>query len=292
LDRLETTQVWGARAEPTTLHDERGGIYVEFVIAFIPFFILFLGFCQLTLVTAAYLTVSHAATAAVRSAIVVLDDTADIYAGAPRGVLSGRAQSQPARASLLGWLGTNVVSPFTTNDENSRVARFRKHSQQGARMAPIRLAAEVPLMAIAPSQSTASQSVASLERNLVMGAEGQLGFASAYTAVATAVTIHSSDSSEELAPEPITATAPITVRVSYLYYCGVPVVRSLMCSSLATLLTQPPPERAAAARRLTHFANPLALAALLKEPAYYAILTAQATLPNQGSHGDPTEGEQ
>jgi Flp pilus assembly protein TadG len=272
--------------------DNRGAVYVEFVMAFIPIFIMFLAVCQLTLVAAAKLVVSHAATVAVRAAIVILPDTNDIYAGAPTGVLSSGTPTQPARATLLSWFGVGTPNALPSNIVDQLEARHQKRPQRGARMGPIRLAAEVPLMAIAPNQSTTSTSSSSLERNFVTSSGSQLGFASAYTAAATAVTVHTNESSEDLAAEPIAPTAAVTVRVTYLYYCGVPIIRALMCHTATSLFSDKTSARAALAKRLARSASPLALARLLSEPAHYAILTAQATLPNQGSNARLTEGPQ
>ena len=53
--------------------DERGAAYVEFLIVFIPVFMMFLGMIQAAMMYAANLVVTHAANTASRAAIVVLD---------------------------------------------------------------------------------------------------------------------------------------------------------------------------------------------------------------------------
>ncbi len=69
-------------------HDSRGVVYVEFLIAFFPLLVIFLGICQLALIASARLVVQHAALAAARSAIVVLEDSPDDFGGAGKGKLT------------------------------------------------------------------------------------------------------------------------------------------------------------------------------------------------------------
>ena len=56
------------------LRDTSGATYVEFIMAFIPLFIMFLGMLQAALLYSANLVVTHAANTAARAAIVVLPD--------------------------------------------------------------------------------------------------------------------------------------------------------------------------------------------------------------------------
>ncbi len=48
-----------------------GAVYVEFLVAFIPFFVMVLGMIQEALMYSAHLIVQHAAASAARSAMVV-----------------------------------------------------------------------------------------------------------------------------------------------------------------------------------------------------------------------------
>lgn len=61
--------------------DRRGAVYVEFLIAFLPMFVLFLSLVQLTLIEMADLVAKHAAVCAARAAIVVLGDDPKNYGG-------------------------------------------------------------------------------------------------------------------------------------------------------------------------------------------------------------------
>lgn len=264
----------------TPLRDDRGVVYVEFLIAFVPVFLLFLGICQLVLLTAARVVVSHAAMAGVRSAIVVLEDTADDYAGAPRGNLSEGKSSTFDAGKLLSGLGipNTSLGLYSTGGSNQS---SKPGAQQGARMTPIRLAAVMPLLTLAPKMSVLT-SDGNLEQTLVSNAGTQLIFAYDYAIAASAVTIQKSESSDELAVEPIDSKGPVTVEVNYLYRCGVPIVRALACRSLSRLLdTKADNTNTTKAERLSHFAKPQWLSNF--PGGYYAILTARATLTNQGA---------
>jgi hypothetical protein len=69
--------------------DERGVVYVEFLIAVIPVWTLALSAFQLSLISAANLVVKHAADSAARSASVVLVDDPSEYAGEPTRSVAG-----------------------------------------------------------------------------------------------------------------------------------------------------------------------------------------------------------
>jgi hypothetical protein len=271
-----------------TLSDNRGVVYVEFLIAFMPLFLLFLGTCQLTLLTAARVVVSHAAFAAVRSAIVVLEDPADVYDGAPRGSLSEGKPQALDPMPLLGQLGTQSAVSLLTPTPFFAESISKPTAQQGARMAAIRLAALMPLMPLAPNKSYASRSDDSLDQSLSSNTGEQMAFAFGYSEAAAAVTVHSNESSELLATEPLERKGMVTARVTYLYYCGIPIVRALMCRSLSSLIDISS-SSSSEARRLTSAAHPTALKRLLLGAPRYVILTGQATLPNQGADYDPTE---
>ena len=78
--------------------DGRGVVMVEFLIAFVPLFVLFLATTQLALIGVAELIVRHAAFAGVRSAVVVLDDDPRYYGGVARCALTGSGADTRAAA--------------------------------------------------------------------------------------------------------------------------------------------------------------------------------------------------
>jgi len=274
---VELALKWGMflRVRSSRRHS-RGVVYVEFLIAFVPVFLLFLGVCQLVLLTAARLIVSHAAATAVRSAIVVLEDPTDDYGGAPRGNLSKGKSDSFDWSELLKRLG--LASANVSSTDSSKGA-----PQHGARMAAIRLAATTPLLTLAPKIG-AMISGENLERSLVSNSAVQLAFAYAYTEATTAVAIKTDEWNDSLVVEPIDPKGSVTVEVTYLYNCGVPVVRSLLCSTLSSLLDSHGDSAGAKkAERLSQFANPLALRVLTLMVGRYTILQGQATLTNQGA---------
>jgi hypothetical protein len=124
--------------------DERGAVYVEFLIAFFPLFLMFLAICQLALLAAADAVVRHAAFSAVRSAIVVLEDNPERFDDAPYGSLSkGDPKKVRGFDDVVAALG---ALPKAQTDTEAFEA------QSGARMVPIRTAAQLALVPLAPSQ--------------------------------------------------------------------------------------------------------------------------------------------
>lgn len=262
-------------------------MYVEFLVAFMPLFMLFLAVCQLALLASARLVVQHAAFSAVRSAIVVLEEPPDEHGGAPRGSLSeGRPHSGPEAvlAALdFGFSGAHAARESTGTNGRVGVAGL----QQGARMTPVRTAAYLPLLILAPNESAVTDSnAASLKGSLPAAFASRLPFALEYTRAATVVTVHSREGAEQLAVEPIGRTAPVTVRVTALFHCGVPLVAALMCRSLGALTGS-----GALADRLKLAESAEALDDLVVPSARFIALTAEATLPNQGAGYYASQGE-
>lgn len=88
-------------SSPPADRSRAGGVYVEFLIAFLPIFFFFLGLVQLTFVQVANLVVKHSATKAVRAAAVVLPDDPQYYGGTPVGSFSGQRKSDIERAAQI-----------------------------------------------------------------------------------------------------------------------------------------------------------------------------------------------
>jgi Flp pilus assembly protein TadG len=79
-------------------NDARGVVMLEFLVAFVPVLLLFLGAVQLALLSVAELVVRHAAIAGARSAAVVLDDDPARYENEARGDLLGARRQTITRA--------------------------------------------------------------------------------------------------------------------------------------------------------------------------------------------------
>jgi hypothetical protein len=98
---------------------------VEFLIAFLPLFVVFLSLVQLTGLIVAKLVVQHAASSAVRAAVVVLDDDAENYGGVERNEYSGQRKDDIETAakiplSAVTSLVTQVGDPkLTLNGKQS-----------------------------------------------------------------------------------------------------------------------------------------------------------------------------
>jgi hypothetical protein len=278
--------------------DTRGVVYVEFLIAFFPLLLMFLAVCQLALIASAHLIVQHAALATARSAIVLLEDSPDEFGGAKKGELTthpGEAKATPETA--LRALGVDVPETSSSSwlggtfEQVSATADARP--QQGARMQTIRTAGYLPLLALAPRPDTLGPSSdPSLGDSLPAGFESRFSFGLRWSRAASVITLHDIPGTEELAAEPIDHTAPVTVRVTYLFQCAVPFVRALLCDTLASLLALPNPllggtaageARAALVRRLQLAEAPGDLVQLAAAGSRFTVLTAETTLPNQGA---------
>jgi hypothetical protein len=93
---------------------QRGAVYVETLVAFLPVVFFFLAVWQVTDACAAHLIVKRAASAAVRAAVVVLPDNGKFYAMAPNdglGQMTGARKDDVETAARL----VLASSPHFTN---------------------------------------------------------------------------------------------------------------------------------------------------------------------------------
>jgi hypothetical protein len=279
---------------------DRGAVYLEFLIAFFPVFLLFLGTVQLAFVSAAHLVVREAAARACRTAIVILDDDPGRHS-TPRGALNGPAPEPGFFDRVRSALGLGEPTA---------------QGPAGSRLAIIRAAAYVPLTALSPPADWAMGALGESRSNLEQAVQtNAVRFAVGYfyNYAGAVVTLRDEPGSDELASDPVAPDANVTVHVTYLYYCAVPLVSALICDTLPGLLgghavdaalqrlredpTQildvleqleedvAPAQRLA--RELGRAENPAVLSALLLGSGYFAVLEAEMTLPNQGAryHG-------
>jgi hypothetical protein len=195
------------RAARALLHDARGVAYVEFLLAFVPIFTLFLGISQLVLLWGGRLVVGHAASRAARAAAVVLDDDPRYYDREPRNAAGGRSLETSDLLAALAHLGHGGG---TTPGARSGVL---------SRRATIELAAALtvtPLVTRSGAQS--------VRDNLVRDSLAD---------VAARVRADLDVAIDGVVPEARTTrddvAEPVTVTVRYRYGCGVPVTRMLVC---------------------------------------------------------------
>ncbi len=219
------------------IQDRRGAAYVEFLLAFIPLFIMFLGMVQMALMYAADLVVQHSATTAARAAAVVIDDDPQYYDGADR--MDVGSFGVTSSEDVL----TSIVSIFGGDPSIGGIGT----SPGGPRMSAIRTAASMPLMAVSPSfgQLVDSDSVrTAIGDPTSRGATGLLVYNSAAMAVTfpTAPGATSYRTSFEEGDQAVT-------RVTYLFHCGVPVVNRMMCETYPSLRLGP---AAAAIEQIIH----------------------------------------
>lgn len=232
-----------------------GATYVEFLLAFIPLFILFTGMLQAALMYSGNLVVSHAATSAARSAVVVLPDDPREYDGEPVNVID---------YSGAGGATGDAVSRFLDGMGLAGGAPPAAGSSGSNRLNAIRSAASIPLLAVSPSyeQLVGDPTV----YKAVGGSPGSRAITGAalYNRAAVAVTFPDRPGSNRFRSR-FGPDEDVTVRVTYLFHCGVPIASWYMCDDYLSLRTEVP--RAALtdlARRRSSGADPEEVAALVR----------------------------
>lgn len=274
------------------LRDRTGAVYVEFLAVFFPIFLMCLAIIQLAFLSAAKLTIQHSAVRAVRAAVVVLDDDPKHYDGVARNCLtggkSGMVQSVMTKIAELG----NVELPESIRHESmDKMDQLQaRSSNAGPRYEAIRAAAYVPLLSISPEpwQIWEKESIASAvgfypESRLVSGI--------LFNRAVAAVTLPSSETSNDAQYE-VSKDASVTVRITYLYHCAVPLVSTLMCKKMNDILVDDDPaedgdgkltQEQIVARELGHSEIPALQFVAGALGGRFNVFRAQATLPNQSA---------
>jgi hypothetical protein len=231
--------------------DQRGVVMLEFLLAFLPIFALFLGLLQLALLEVADLVVRHAAIAGARSASVVLYDDPQYYDG---------TQSGDAR-------------------------------DPSPRMAVIRGAVHARLAAIAPAWSVLEGAVDPGLRPSVADAIGEADLSrialalALYLPATTAIAFPRAPGSSELLDQ-LASTEALTVRITQLVPCAVPLAGALLCrrfewdgAKLRAEGADPTTQRALEELRRAPLAPLQAM--LTSSGMPLALLQAEASLPAQ-----------
>jgi len=301
-------------------------VYVEFLISFTCFFALFVCVVQLAIVATAKLVVQHAAVQAVRAAVVTIDDDPVFYDSGTRKHLESKGgdsagdTSQRLAASALKTLGMELghVPSGLGGGGTARLNRIRN-------------AAYLPLSAISPTAEQVARWVpfaTSIKPDLdAISVRHDIGDNptmriitgfGVYGRIGAAITFPKSPGSKELHPSSdveFKDTDAVTVRVTYLLPCNVPLARDIVCRSIVgltgipeavrsavTALEDPGPEsfkeayqkwRAVpgALQNLTQDMKELMraewsylqLAILTRLSERFVILSAEASLPNHGA---------
>ncbi len=285
--------------------ERRGVVYIEVLVALIPLLYAFFGICQLALLHTAQLVVQHAATRAARAAIVVLEDDPTQYDGSPAygdllggtadtnaGVVAEASDSQGAGESFATQLNAAGAQHAQSSEVSSSPPDAGSGSQAneapGGRWGAIMAAAYHPLSVLAPPVDALLSS--SLKDELGSGAgasllrivSGRFG----YNLGAASITLHSAESDEVR-----TSFGPhetVRVRVSFLMPCGVPMVSGLICtgrvSRLLSYLGLVEDDRAKELVEGTEYVkSPFVRDLILVAIPNLTLLTAEATMPNQGA---------
>jgi hypothetical protein len=225
---------------------QQGVVYAEFLIAFTPFFLLFVGGLQLAVVATAHIVVQHAAVQAARVAVVTIDDDPAFYDDGDRKHLqtAGSGDGSDTVQRLL-----EVVALSGGTERSGLGARGTE------RLNRIRNAAYLPLSVLSPTAEQvarwlpfatdlnpklADDSIAAdLGDNPMMRVITGFGV---YGRVAAAITFPNAPGSDELRDPDDAVFADdemVTVRVTYLLPCNVPVARDLVCRSLLDMTGLP-----------------------------------------------------
>lgn len=207
------------------MSERRGAAYVEFLIAFIPLFIMFLGMVQMCLMYAGDLVVQHAATTAARAAVVVIDDDPAKYDGAPRDRIDRYGSSDTGRGidGLLVLFGGGRGGSVPGSG--------------GPRYSAIRQAASIPLLAISPSMSQL-MNADSVRTAIGNPEERALTGATIYNNSAMGVTFPVSPGANSYRSA-FNRDDQVTARVTYLFHCAVPLANKLMCETYPTIRLGP-----------------------------------------------------
>jgi len=224
---------------------ERGAVYVEFLIVVFPMLFLMFGLAHIGFAYTAHLLVGHATARAARAAIVILPDETDEYAGV-----------------ALNRIGTDGEG-----------LEAYKNAPEDGRYDQIRMAARITLSPLSPAiESYVGDSLADAIGDHP-GVSTLAGLIGPWTDQGVALTFPDGNGGylTEFSPR-----QDITVRITYLYKCSVPIVRSLVCRSYSDLDDRAKKElEAMGAKKL------LGLADFILGWRYLAI-TEERTLPNQG----------
>lgn len=92
--------------------DARGAVYVEFLIVFMPIFVMFMSLVQFAFVQTANLVTKHAAVQAARAAIVVLPDDPNFYGNVPVNKVAGDRKTIIEAAARGRLLAVSTMPDF------------------------------------------------------------------------------------------------------------------------------------------------------------------------------------
>ncbi|RYZ05493.1 MAG: hypothetical protein EOO73_19780 [Myxococcales bacterium] len=115
---------------PSLVRHERGAVFVEHLIAYLPVLFFFLATWQLIELCAARLIVQRAASAAARAAIVILPDDPAFYQGGGEAAPTGGSVTLPADGSIYQNHGN--PGGYNEKDKNGDDIVQPPETQRGA----------------------------------------------------------------------------------------------------------------------------------------------------------------
>jgi Flp pilus assembly protein TadG len=239
------------------VRDARGAVYVEFLLVFLPVFLLFLGILELGFLYTGRLVAQHAATRAARAAVVILDDDPAFYGGEARDTLDMNGN-------------TMSDSPIEKFMDGAGYGGGATRPAGGPRFRDIRSAASIPLLSVAPSASQLGDDD-SVRNAIGLGPERAITGAERYNEAAMSVTFPTAPGANTFRTT-FEKDDLITVRVTYLMHCSVPLVPVLMCHETSNLGLEPEEAAQMDLGYLAGIANPR-----------FQVVRAETTLRNQGA---------
>jgi hypothetical protein len=275
--------------------DQSGVVYVEFLIVFVPIFVFFLVIMQFALLFVSDLGVRHAASAATRSAIVVLDDDPARYGNqARRDLKGGGSCSSGGGSKLFSALAQAAGSGgVQTNQEAS--------CQGGPRAQAIRSAAVAAMLPFSPPLQHLL-GLGGTGGGSALGAVGGIVGKIFYGLGATAIAFPSRPGSAQ-ARSSWQPGEMVTVRVTYLSYCAIPLASLLICDRMVSLRSGMDFEllerhswterqevwsrlraaQPAVGELFDGSSQPSLLSGLMLSGARFKLLQAEASMPLQGA---------
>lgn len=199
--------------------DDKGVAYAEFLIAFPPVLILFLCLVQLSLMYVGKLAVRHSANRAARAAIVVLPDDPQYY--------------DDEEVNRIDYHDSG-----TATESDSFFGAGVATGGGSPRIRAIRSAAYIPLTPLAPSLENVMEDE-SVRSAFDRGVLDALAGAFVYNRGATSVSFPEEPGSQTFREE-FEQNELVTTRVTYFFNCGVPIVNRFMCDGALDLLLAAP----------------------------------------------------
>ncbi len=254
------------------LSAQQGTVFVEFLLVFPPLLILFLCILQLFLSYLVRVGVHHAASAGVRSAVVVLPDDPAFYGGQPpyRFVRGSGGCPGPSRSSRRTLITT---------------LQGGSGCKDGARLRSVRSAVNMAMIPFAHASLSNGSSIMAQSNDFerIFRSILHIRGATSVSFPKTATDIQVYEKNERFPRQGL-----VHVRVMHLFPCTIPVARLLVCSSRFALgLEGSGLGMKDKRRRANEFhqgvGSRAALSAVLASTDRFLVVSAEASLPMQGA---------